>query len=138
MSIFWRRRCWQRMQVLRDKCCESKQLDYARRPLHHLVDEMFSLTIPFNLDILPAVGRDDCMVESKLFLIRLEKSENRRHEPQAIFVNIEPFSRNSQDQAMPLKLCRWMSCSSSLLVLDLRPMAFRVFPSAGIVYQICC
>jgi hypothetical protein len=76
MSIFWRRR--QRMQVLRDECCESKQLDYARRPLYHLVDETFSLTIPFNLDVLPAVGCHDCRVESQLFLISLISSREIR------------------------------------------------------------
>jgi hypothetical protein len=74
-------------------CCPT---GYTGRPLHHLVDnETFSLTVPFNLDVPPAVGYDDYRVKSKLFLIHLEKSENRGHEPQAIFVKVEPFGCDS-------------------------------------------
>jgi hypothetical protein len=72
---------------LQTSCCLA---GYAEHLLYHLVDnETISVTVPFNLDIPPAIGCDDCRFESKLFLLYLERSKNSRHEPQAIFVNIE-------------------------------------------------
>jgi hypothetical protein len=69
---------------------------YATRPHHQSVDdEPLRRTIPLNLNKALAIFRNNCGIEPKLFLIHPEKSENRGHELQAIFVNVEPFRCDS-------------------------------------------
>lgn len=67
-----------------------RSTSYARRPLHHLVDDdSLGRTILIDLDESLPVCRHDCRVEPCLLLVHPEKAKDRGHKLTFIFVNVE-------------------------------------------------
>lgn len=63
---------------------------------HYLVkDKPFVPTLPFDLDKLLAVFRDNCWVETELLLTRPQEPKDRRHKPQSVLINVVLFRGNA-------------------------------------------